>query len=195
MVGKLLIGCGAFLVGVLLGPVLIAAFASFNAQSDSDDHRAAAHRLLSEFDDRYPQIIQMSFDLGAVARDCGYDERLVGGEVFGANSQRWTPSRGYFDLILWLEDGFRREVDRQRVSQLSSHLSDYELAFLDRCLRQTALAPLCGHKVRQVLEEGHLLDKFSLPSPFDQTRRTGTICAFLDGVAARNKQPLAQRPH
>jgi hypothetical protein len=47
---------------------------------------------------------------------------------------------------------------------------------------------VCGFRVRKVLEKGNLYDKYSSPSSLprpDQSGREHTICAFLDGIAAR----------
>jgi hypothetical protein len=191
---KLLIGSGAFLLGLVAGPILVAAVASLSARSDSFPHNRAAFHLLADFDDRYPApLLMASRDFGLIARKCGYGDELFS-DFSLTEGQKWTPSTGYFDLMMWLEDEFRTETDRRRAEQLGQHFNSYSLAFLDRCLRQTALTPFCGEEVRLVLKEGNLLSRFSLPSPFDQPRRTKTICTYLDGLAARNGQPLAKQP-
>lgn len=194
---KLIIGGGAFILGVLLGPVLMAALAGLNAKSNSDTHIGASYRLLSAFDDRYPQLHLYSMHPGAVARDCGYDEQAFSDDYSLAEGQNWTPFTGYFDLTLWLSKEFHEEVKRRRAEQLSKHLNDFGLAFLDRCLRQSVFAPLCGDKVRKVLEEGGDFSTTSLRpdgAPFEQKRRGRTICTYLDGVAAQNGLKLAQQP-
>lgn len=195
---KILVFGGIFSLGFLLGPVLFAALASINAPTGKAAHLETAYRVLSAFDDHDPQPFPMvSLNLGIVVRECGYDEkRLFASDDEIAQRQRWTPRTGYFDLTIWLGDEFRRETEKRRAEQLGRHLSSYELAFLDKCLRQTAFASICGGKVRNILKDGDLLSQHSLPynqPDVDQSRRTQTICTYLDGIAARSGQALAQR--
>lgn len=191
---KLLVWSSAFLLGLLVGPVVIAAIIGVTSQTSAFDRSRAAHQLLNAYDERYPPpIVMIDLDEAAVARDCGYDERVFGNDLSLARGQKWTPYTGYFDMTIWLTDEFRDEVQRRRSDWLATHFSAFGLTFLDRCLRQTVLAPLCGWDVRHALERGNLLDRNSLPSPFDQPRRTQSICTYLDGIAAQRGQPLARR--
>lgn len=191
---------GALLLGVVVGPLALAALAALNAPRHGTERLTAAHRLLDAFDDRYPQEIRMaSFTTSGFAGRCGYDEEQLFGQMpsfprLEPESQDWIPYTGYFDLIMWHRDEFRKEVERRRTEHLSQHLGGFEIAFLDRCIRRTAFSSFCGDRVRRVLETGDLRSQSSLPSSGprpDQRRRSKTICTYLDGVAARKSHSLA----
>jgi len=191
---KLLIWSGTFILGLLVGPIFVAAIVGVTSGTSEFDRNGAAQHLLDAYDERYPPpMVMINLDEYAAAEDCGYDERVFGGDLSTAKSQKWTPFTGYFDLTVWLADEFRDEVQRRRSEWLGGHFSSFGLTFLDRCLRQTIVAPICGWNVRQVLEHGRLLDGSSLPSPFDQPRRTQSICTYLDGIAAQRGLLLAHR--
>lgn len=185
----------AFVLGFVLGPLLIVAINGVRLGDTEELEVDPAYHLLSAFDDRYPEGIPMSqLDLDGVARDCGYSSALIGRDLPpGLHDQRWTPAAGYFDLTMWLDDEFFQETKRRRVEQLREHLTGYELRFLDGCLRKTSFAGLCGLPVRRILKQSNLLSQYSLNSPFAQPRRTKSICTYLDGIAARKGQPLATR--
>ena len=73
-------------------------------------------------------------------------------------------------------------------------LSGFELTFLDSCIRLTMFAGLCGRRVGTALEQAALDSPAALPAAgprFDQTRESATLCRYLDGIAARQGQPLA----
>lgn len=185
-----------FGLGLLLGPLLVAAIAGFAASSDDAARSGAAYRLLGAYDERYPQYSLASRDWQRAASDCGYDfERLFGGATPPlAEGREWTPFSGYFDLILWQGGEFRKEVERRRAAHLTRQLGSFELTFLNICLRETVFAGLCGRSVASALDQGGLSSPSSLPSGgprFDQTRESTTLCRYLDGLAARQGQPLA----
>ena len=186
---------GAIVLGFLMGPLFAVAITSMKFRDPQALQVDPAYHLLSAFDDRYPEgIITRQMDLDGVARDCGYTEELYGRDLSpGLRDQRWTPATGYFDLMMWLDDEFSQEVKRRRAEQLRQHLTDYQLRFLDGCLRWTVFAGLCGGQVRHLLKQENLLSQSSLNSPFPQPRRTQTICTYLDGIAARKGEPLARR--
>ena len=195
---KILLVGGALLLGAVVGPLALAAWAALTAPDDATARLTAARRLLDAFDDRHPQEIGMaSFDSSGFARDCGYDEEQLFGQtpsMLEGESQGWTPYTGYFDLIMWHHDEFRQEVGSRRTEHLSQRLNGLELVFLERCIRHTAFSFLCGGRVRRVLETGDLLSHSSLPplgARPDQQRRSKTICTYLDGVVARKSLPLA----
>jgi hypothetical protein len=199
MLRPILFAALAFCLGALLGPILVAAGTSLSAPSGASERAVAAHQLLRTFDEHFPQPIpQTSFVLDAVANDCGYDaDRLFEPADELAEGQDWTPRTGYFDLVMWLSEEFRRETERRRAHQLEQRMSAFEIAFYNKCMTQTALANLCGARVRQVLEEGHLVSRYSLPSSqprLDQSRQMKTVCTYLAGLAARKRLP-SQTPH
>jgi hypothetical protein len=186
---------GVLLFGILVGPIAFAGWAAARTSNDGDERLSAAYHLLEAFDERYSRGTRLaSVDLGRVARDCGYDEEQLLGPFPLQKSQGWTPHIGYFDLMMWLRDGFRQEVERRRAKHLSDHLNGSEIVFFDRCIRHTALAAWCGNNVGETLKAGDLSSQSSLPSSGprpDESRRTRTICAYLDGVAARTSHRLA----
>jgi hypothetical protein len=191
----LLIVGGVFVLGFLMGPLAAVAITSMKVGDSQVLQLDPAYHLLSAFDDRYPEGIRMAqMDFDRVARDCGYTEELYGRDLTPRlEDQRWTPAAGYLDLTGWLDDEFFQEAKRRRAGQLRQNFTDYELKFLDGCMRKTVFANLCGEQVRRILREGNLLSPSSLNSPFPQPRRIETICTYLDGIAARKKQPLARR--
>lgn len=187
---------GMFGLGALLGPLAAIAIASLGTPDNERQIMAAALRLMTAFDDRYPaepSLYSIEFD-GDVT-DCGYDVDLVGqAEPFDPFGQTWTPYTGYFDLTHWRSDDWRREAERRRVEFVARQLSPFELTFLSRCIGETAFADLCGEKVRNLLDSGNRLRSDSMPADeprYEQPRQNRTICTYLDGLAARRGQPLS----
>lgn len=188
---------GITLSVVFLGPIAFAALVSFlPIAEDAERPRPSdALRLLRTFDDAFPQDVPMSsVDIDFHFRQCGYDRSDILGDIaLYRNKKDWNPYDGYFDLSAWVSDKFYRGVENARTQQLENRLSGFELKFLDRCIANSAFSRVCGLTVRNVLEQSNLYSKYSLPSSSprpDQSGRENTMCAFLDGIAARNGQRL-----
>jgi hypothetical protein len=197
---KLATWTAIFVLGLLLGPLLLAAISGLTASSDDNTRWQSAHRVLGAFDERYPQMTLTSLEWRSAVSNCGYDfERLFGSATPPLpERQAWTPFAGYFDLTVWRGTVFNREVERRRTAHLAQRFSPVALGFLDRCMRQTAFAGLCGLRVRTALEDGDLLSDSSLPADgprFDQRRETMTVCRYLDGLALRRGLPVAEPAH
>ena len=187
---------GVFLLGCLIGPLSWAAIGGLRASSGQADRMAAAYRLLHTFDAQYPHpLVLYSMNIDGTAEDCGHDPaRLLGADELLTAGPNWNPYTGYFDLIMWLGDEFSDAVQDRRVAELGSRFSTFELTFLERCIRATAFAGLCSSSVETLLDGSRLLHRDSLPDGRpDQRRRHQTICAYLDGIAARRSLPLAPR--
>lgn len=187
---------GIALSVLFLGPIAFAALISFLPTTEGERQPSDALRLLRTFDDAFPQEIPMySRDLDFHFRQCGYDREAILGD-FSSMKQRngWIPYEGYFDLSAWVSDKFYQGVEEARTDQLDKRLSSFELRFLNRCIANSPFSKACGYRVRKVLEEGDLYSKYSLPSSSprpDQSGRMRTMCAFLDGIAARKGQKLS----
>lgn len=186
---------GITLSVVFLGPIAFAALASFLPIAKDAKRPSDALRLLRTFDDAFPQGVPMrSVDIDFHFRQCGYDSSAILGDIALSRKQKgWTPYGGYFDLSAWVSDKFYQGVEEARTDQLEKSLSGFELRFLDRCIANSAFSKFCGFRVRKELEEGDLYSKYSLPSSSprpDQSGRENTMCAFLDGIAARKGQKL-----
>lgn len=178
-----------------LGPIAFAALVSFLPNAEGERRPSDALRLLRTFDDAFPQPTPMfskntNFDF----EQCGYDGETILGEISSMKQRNgWIPNQGYFELRAWVSDKFYQGVEEARTQQLAKRLSSYELRFLDRCIANSPLSMACGNRVRKVLEEGGLYSAYSLPSYSprpNQSERMRTMCAFLDGIAARKGQKL-----
>ncbi len=191
---RIAVFAGIFLLGFLVGPLAWALVTASQASGDRPDRMVAASRLLRAFDEqRAMEIPLSSFDADVFAQDCGYDpEQLFGPDRAPAAGQNWTPYGGYFDLALWHGDEFRREVERRRIHALDDRFGAFAVTFLEQCIRASAFAGPCSGTVETGLDAAGLLDRHSLPDGRpDQRRRGQTICAYLDGIAARRSLPLA----
>lgn len=82
-----------------------------------------------------------------------------------------------------------QERDALRVRRLDAVTSDFSARFLRECMRSTLFAPLCESRTRDLLGSARGGPR-ELPEP---TGDLGTICTYLDGVAARRGLPLAKR--
>jgi hypothetical protein len=182
---------------IFLGPIAFAALASFlPIAEDAERPRPSdALRLLRTFDDAFPQGVPMSsVDINFYFRQCGYDSIAMLGDIALYRKQKgWSPSDGYDDLSAWGSYKFAHIVEKARTAQLENSLGGFELRFLDRCIANSAFSKVCGFRVRKVLEQSDLYSKYSLPSSLprpDESGQENTMCAFLDGIAARNGQRL-----
>lgn len=186
---------GITLSVVFLGPIAFAALASFLLIANDAERPGDASRLLRTFDDAFPQSVPMgSMDIDFHFRQCSYDSSAILGDfALSRKKKGWTPYGGYFDLSAWVSDKFYQGVAKARTDQLEKSLSGFELRFLDRCIANSAFSKVCGFRVRKVLKQSDLYSKYSLPSSSprpDQSGRINTMCAFLDGIAARKGQRL-----
>ena len=193
---KFLAWTGIFVLGLLFGPLLVAAIAGLAASTDDDTRWRSAYQLLNAYDELYPEYALPSLNWAGAASDCGYDfEQLFGSATPPSTEGRGsTPFTGYFDLILWESGEFREEVERRRAEHLARRFSGFELTFLNGCVRHSVFAYLCGRRVGKTLSTGRLDSRSSLPANgprFNQTRQSTTLCRYLDGLAARQGQPLA----
>lgn len=183
---------GIFLLGAVIGPVLIAAAQAWFAARDPGSGFAAADRLLASLDSYFPAELHMlTLDWTGPVDECGYDygELFPGPEM--ATDERWTAARGYFDLFLWRQDRFRDRARFARAVRVQARLEPFAIDFLRRCMDATLFAPFCAGYVRNAIESG---DPPRLPPQMrhDHRREMLTICAMLDGVAARRGLPLAR---
>lgn len=186
---------GLALCALFLGPIAFAALISFLPTTERERPPSDALRLLQTFDDAFPQAIPMhSMDVDFHFRQCGYDSEAIVGHIFSMKPRNgWVPYEGYFDLSAWVSDKFYQGIEEARTHQLDKRLSGFELRFLNRCIANSPFSIVCGYRVSKVLEAGDLYSKSSLPSSShrpDQSGRMRTMCAFLDGIAARKGQKL-----
>jgi hypothetical protein len=186
---------GLALSALFLGPITFAALISFLPTTERERLPSDALRLLRTFDDAFPQAIPMySRDPDFHFRKCGYDSEAILGDITSVKQRNsWVPYEGYFDLSAWVSDKFDQGVEEARAHQLDKRLSSFELRFLNRCIANSPFSTVCGYRVRKVLEAGNLYSNSSLPSSShrpDQSGRMRTVCAFLDGIAARKGQKL-----
>lgn len=181
---------------VLIGPIIFAAMAALVPTTEDEGQASEALQLLRKFDDAFPQgIPRYSIDPDYYFRQCGYDGNTVLGDISSVKQEGgWVPYHGYYDLSSWFRGDFRREVEEARSNQLNTNLSGFELRFLNRCIANSAFSKVCGFRVRKVLEAGELYSNYSLPSSSprpDESGQIRTMCAFLDGIAARKGQKLS----
>jgi hypothetical protein len=196
------LGGGVLLVAltIVLAPLLFAAGKGLLAAMGETDRGAQSFALLAAYrDHRPPDISLANLDVQGEIRDCGYDEeRLFSPGDRGPIGPhgRWTQYGGYFDLFLWRRGEWRERGDDLRLDLLTAQTSAFSSEFLRICMRQSLLAPLCAGRVHAILDAAQLDSPDSVPasSRIDETRWNRTICAYLDGVAARNGQPLATQP-
>jgi hypothetical protein len=186
---------GITLSVVFLGPIVFAALASFLPIAKDLERPSDALRLLRTFDDANPQgIPKYSMATDFYSRQCGYDSSAILGDFDLSRMRKgWTPHEGFYDLRGWINSQFYQVVEEARTVHLEKRLSVFELRFLDRCITNSAFSNVCGLRVRQALEQGDLYSKYFLPSSSrrpDQSNREKTMCAFLDGIAARKGQKL-----
>ena len=202
---KLVVVLVTLAIALVIGPLALAAALSFVPQKNagagqSTGQPSTTMRLLRTFDAAFPQERPIySVDVGYFARKCGYDdEAYVLGELTSEMLRDdFSPYPAYFALQGWISDEFENKIEQMRVRHLDSKFSDFETAFLNRCIANSALASLCGYRVRKVLEKANLYDRYSIPSGVlrpDDAPRITAICRFLDGVAARNGQRLSKTP-
>jgi hypothetical protein len=196
---RLLIGAILFALGVLAGPFLVGVVAGFAASSDEPSRQSNAYELLSAFDERYPAPISLPYiDWQAAAGDCGHDFETVFGSATPplTGGSAWTPFTGYFDLLAAERREVRERLESVRARQLAEHLKAFEIAFLTTCLRSALLPGACGVRVRTVLAHRDLVDPYRWPSRGPRpnlTRQRTTLCTYLDGLAARRRQPRSTR--
>jgi len=142
-----------------------------------------------------PPLTLYSMDFTGTITGCGYDPERLFGERFGSlgPDDAWSPYRGYLDLFSWRGKEWRDAADLRRLDFLMTRTSAFSSEFLRVCLRQSLFAPLCSRRVAAILEAGEM-DGPGLPEPrIDQRRQTRSICTYLDGIAARQRLPLATR--
>lgn len=186
---------GIALCNLFLGSIVFAALVSFLPYAGGERQPSDALRLLRTFDDTYPQESpKYAFDLDFHFRQCGYDREAILGDISSMKQRSgWIPYEGYFELSVWVSDKFFQGVEEARTHQLDRRLSSFELRFLNRCIANSPLSKACGYRVRKVLEEGDLHRNYSLPQSSPRPGQSGrmrSLCAFLDGIAARKGQKL-----
>ena len=174
----------------LAGPIITAlarasAFQASLARMDDVARARAryvvAERLLDLYDARSPPPLIMS----QIERDyCGYKEPLDGAVREGLD---------YLFMTALLSDNwYQRHL---RVDRFTATLSDFGFVFLGNCISSTVLAHLCEMHVGHVLEQNGIRYTRDLPtaSPdrHEQRIKDAVNCRYLDGVAARARQPLA----
>ena len=67
---RLLVWAGIFILGLLLGPLLLALIAGLTASADENVQGQTAYRLLKAYDERYPDYALSSRDWQSAASDC-----------------------------------------------------------------------------------------------------------------------------
>lgn len=141
----------------------------------------AAERLLDLYDARNPPPLIMS----QIERDyCGYKE---------PSDDTVREGLDYlFMAALLIDNRYQR---RLRMDRFTATLSDFGFVFLGDCISSTVLARLCEMHVGHVLERNGIRYTRNLPtaSPdgHEQRVKEAVNCRYLDGVAARERQPLA----
>src|SRR5689334_14994709 len=106
---KIMLALATLVAALIIGPTAFAALASLAPHFDERPGRVTgqpseAMRLLQTFDNSFPQEIPMySMDAGFFARECGYEEAEVLGEMSSKELRDPLSSySGYFDLQGWL---------------------------------------------------------------------------------------------
>ncbi|HVJ01310.1 MAG TPA: hypothetical protein VM662_03955 [Sphingomonas sp.] len=193
-----LVGLGLIAAGAVFGPVLAAAITA--AAASPQERASSAFNLLVEFDGRDRTIPMASIDVMGDVRDCGHDPDALFTkkdlERFPSRKPwKWTPHAGFFALWLARSSAWRIRLLDIRAAQLNESTSPFGALFLRECMRQTPFASSCQEYTRKLL--GKLAPAHSGPpdagNALDTSGETGTICTYLDGVAARNGRPLSDR--
>ncbi len=184
-----------FLLGAVFGPVLLALLSGLAAGADEDRQWRQAYDLLRAHGDRDQQIHLPKLDFTGDITDCGYEPDPLFGPDHGTPSATWAPYQGYLALFAWRSRQFVEEVEGHRVNFLNRRFGPFEAAFLDRCIRTTLFADLCSAHVGRALEAGGHRSSIAAPPGvrIDETAAQRTICLYLDGIAARRGQPIADR--
>jgi len=186
---------------IVLAPLLYGVAKGLLAGHGEGDRRAQSIALLAAYREHWPPPVWLaSQDFGRDIRDCGYEEDTLfpPSEPQLGQGEHWTPYAGYFDVLMARSRDWDRRLEELRLARLDGETSAFSSEFLRVCMRQSPFASLCASRVRAILvadgldiENGSAWPR-NRPSP-DQSRGTRTICAYLDGIAARRGLPLATR--
>ena len=156
-----------------------------------------ANQLLKKLDPKHPSSSVTSTPVPA--KHCSTNPDYIPASIQRAVRQRdqnrctWVSPRSGLRCSSRKLIQFDHIVEKARTAQLENSLGGFELRFLDRCIANSAFSKVCGFRVRKVLEQSDLYSKYSLPSSLprpDESGQENTMCAFLDGIAARKGQRL-----
>ena len=190
-----------FVLGAILGPVLIAAVSSVYPSADDkylEPKEAEVGRLVAAYRAQLPERhLFVTVIPPPDGRECGYDPQAVFPDKWDSIAQSrktgtFAAYEGYYALNRWRnnnEDEAYIEAIRKRLTE---NLSHFEAGFLRRCIQNTIFSSQCMAKVKSIGSE---------VERFDPKRRTyllagghedQVVCLYVDGVATRKGMTLSK---
>lgn len=192
-----IIGLGSiFLVGAILGPVLLAVSSSLGR---SDDLMAKFDELRLLLDTYRAHLPKHQLFLTLVGpegeTECGYERETVfpstmEGLFTSQGRPEWSYRAGYEVLDRWRGDAEDENYVWAIGGKILDDMTTFEMSFYRKCIASTVFSSLC---MRQIAAYSEGIDRTSarkldglLGSGFEQN----IVCTYIDGAAARQGIPL-----
>ncbi len=190
-----------FLVGALVGPLLIAVVIAavpsrrekpFIFEKDMEIAKLVrAYR--AKLPARHVFLVALPTPDG---RECGYNPEAVfpGGNMKSNEelvSDRWTDYDGYYALHRWRGEAQDEGYIAGITEKMTKDLSRFEAKFLRLCIESTIASEICSRKVSAYSE---LVDRFAKDTKQRSVTRGNEdriVCSYVDGVAVRRGMKLS----
>lgn len=199
MAKKLAIFITIFGLGMVVGPLVLAAGAAFIFAWGKESEPVEVARLIDAYRDSLePHRLFLTTSARDNGMECGYDPETVFPNGLRNAAQafengEYIPYSGYMALNRWRNE-YRDDAYIAAIEQkISQEVSQFEAGFLRRCIEGTLFADVCKGKVESF---GSKVDRFGRNLPrigFASGHEDEVVCGFVDGAAARAGVPLAPK--
>lgn len=199
MAKKLAIFMTFFGLGMVVGPLVLAAGSAFISAWSRNSESVEVARLIDAYRDSLePHRLFLTISSPDDGMECGYDPETIfpnglrnAAQAF--ESGEYIPYSGYMALDRWRnehrDDAYIAAIEQK----MSQEVSEFEAGFLRRCIEGTLFADICKGKVESF---GSKVDRFGRDLPkigYASGHEDEVVCGFVDGTAARAGVPLAPK--
>ncbi|MDJ0644155.1 MAG: hypothetical protein QNJ15_15185 [Erythrobacter sp.] len=194
LVGTLLI------IGTVFGPLLIAvggaAIVANQGEHDLERSNEAWALVEAYGNELRPGRLYLTIIPPPDGEECGYDPSVLfpagWDDIAKSHDERsFTDYVGYYVLDHWRSETRDAEYLSAIAQRIDDDLSDFEIAFLRRCISSTLFSSVCMERISGFNDGVERYDHDRKASPLlGWGIEDEIVCTYADGVAARRGIPL-----
>lgn len=183
-----------FLLGVILGPPLLALIEAAMVENNRSSRLDEADHLIAAYQSQLPRNVLFLSVVRMRGGDCGYED----GQLFPSPKRHTVDDDNVMNFFAadMIENWKNEEHDRTWISAIAGRIGEthsaFSIAFLRRCIEATAMSPFCASYVSKFGDEVERYPSKAKPTS-NNVVAARAYCSFMDGIAARQGIPLVSR--